>query len=358
MYNAAAPHAIYPSKDANESTPMTNLNAFLFEDDIEMFDLQALNQVVFDDPYSSLETLIHQSSSEHVPVFGDFAAGFTFGKESIPKNFPIFLQMQRNKERMPHLIENETLAFSSGRVDGSGYASAFKPTSTPLTRQRTFDKDEQLQKRRERNKVFARRTRLRKKYMFQSLRSQVMDLYKENLRLKEIIRKRCGEKSRLILHRTNPDVMPSIVASCVEQATMLIQKSDFLLMQALQASQPSFCIANAQLPDCPIVFASEKFIEITGYTASQVLGRNCRFLQGPETDSAAVLKLREGMKEGRDIDVVLLNYNASGECFWNHVLISGVRDADGNVRYFVGIQHIVNKKVDVDKVSNVVDDLE
>ena len=88
-----------------------------------------------------------------------------------------------------------------------------------------------------------------------------------------------------------------MVADCASQATALLEQSDFLLVKALQSSQPSFCVTDPQLPDNPIVYASNTFIELTGYDRSQVLGRNCRFLQGPDTDPDAVAKIRKGIEE-------------------------------------------------------------
>lgn len=91
--------------------------------------------------------------------------------------------------------------------------------------------------------------------------------------------------------------IPSVVADCANQATALLDRSGFLLVKALQSSQPSFCVTDPQLPDNPIVYASDNFIELTGYERRQVLGRNCRFLQGPDTDPEAVAKIRKGIEE-------------------------------------------------------------
>lgn len=88
-----------------------------------------------------------------------------------------------------------------------------------------------------------------------------------------------------------------MVADCASQATALLDQSGYLLVKALQSSQPSFCVTDPQLPDNPIVYASDTFIELTGYDRCQVLGRNCRFLQGPDTDPDAVAKIRKGIEE-------------------------------------------------------------
>ncbi|KAG5176308.1 PAS domain-containing protein, partial [Tribonema minus] len=219
---------------------------------------------------------------------------------------------------------------------------ALPPSSTALTKKRTHNKEEQQQKRRERNRVLAKRTRLRKKFMFQSLQTQVSSLHMENERLKEIVIKRCGDRGPRILADCCRGGLSPVVASCTRQATALLQRSDFLLMKALQTSQPAFCVTDPTLADCPIVYASDGFIALTGYSRAQVLGRNCRFLQGPDTDPDAVGKLRRGIEAGRDTSVFLRNYNASGESFWNFVFVSPLRNAEGKVINYVGIQHPVD----------------
>ena len=72
-------------------------------------------------------------------------------------------------------------------------------------------------------------------------------------------------------------------------------------------------------PDNPIVFVSQGFLELTGYKMDDVLGRNCRFLQGPGTDQRTVDVIRKGISAGDDVAVCLLNYKADGTPFWNQV---------------------------------------
>lgn len=77
---------------------------------------------------------------------------------------------------------------------------------------------------------------------------------------------------------------------------------------------------------------------MTGYTLDQVLGRNCRFLQGPETDPRAVEKIRRSIEDGSDMSVCLLNYRVDGSTFWNQFFIAALRDAAGNITNYVGVQ--------------------
>lgn len=124
-----------------------------------------------------------------------------------------------------------------------------------------------------------------------------------------------------------------------------LMEPDFRLMSALSGSQQNFAISDPSLPDNPIVYVSQGFLELTGYTLDQVLGRNCRFLQGPGTDQSAVDIIRKGVREGVDTSVCLLNYKADGTPFWNQFFVAALRDAENNVVNFVGVQCEVSKAV-------------
>eukprot|EP00959_Pyramimonas_sp_CCMP1952_P086452 1808398-Pyramimonas_sp.AAC.1 len=106
----------------------------------------------------------------------------------------------------------------------------------------------------------------------------------------------------------------------------------------LERIQQNFCISDPALPDNPIVFASDDFLKLTGYTREDVLGRNCRFLQGPGTDPRAVAEIRDAIKSGGECTVRLLNYRKDGRAFWNMFTLAPVFDSSGNVRFYVGVQ--------------------
>jgi PAS domain S-box-containing protein len=108
---------------------------------------------------------------------------------------------------------------------------------------------------------------------------------------------------------------------------------------AFHASHATFLVTNPRLAGNPIIYVSSGFLDLTGYTVDRILGRNCRFLQGPGTDPVAVSRMRESIAQGRDISVTLLNYRQDGSTFWNQILISGIRDAHGEVLYFTGAQN-------------------
>ncbi|XP_022897933.1 phototropin-2-like [Olea europaea var. sylvestris] len=110
------------------------------------------------------------------------------------------------------------------------------------------------------------------------------------------------------------------------------------LATTLERIEKNFVISDPRLPDCPIIFASDSFLQLTEYTREEILGRNCRFLQGPETDQATVSKIRDAIREQREITVQLINYTKSGKKFWNLFHLQPMRDQKGELQYFIGVQ--------------------
>ncbi len=107
---------------------------------------------------------------------------------------------------------------------------------------------------------------------------------------------------------------------------------------ALGAAHEGITISDLGQDDNPIVYANDGFARLTGYGVDEALGRNCRFLQGPDTDPAAVERLRNAVRQGEACTVDILNYRKDGSPFWNRLAITPVRGADGELTHFVGIQ--------------------
>ncbi len=118
------------------------------------------------------------------------------------------------------------------------------------------------------------------------------------------------------------------------------------LTRAIGAAAQSITIVDWQAPDQPLVYVNEAFAALTGYPAEQILGRNCRFLQGPETDPAAVELMRQALTHGREIRTVVRNYRRDGSAFWNEVHLSAVRDQAGRITHYVGYQSDVSERVE------------
>ena len=114
--------------------------------------------------------------------------------------------------------------------------------------------------------------------------------------------------------------------------------------QAMRATRLPMLIADARAPDSPIIFANDAFLDLTGYGRDEIMGRNCRFLQGPDTDPVAIQQLHEAVQGRRDTVVEALNYRKDGSTFWNTIYLSPVWGQDGRVAYFFGAQVDVTEK--------------
>jgi PAS domain S-box-containing protein len=104
-------------------------------------------------------------------------------------------------------------------------------------------------------------------------------------------------------------------------------------------------ICDALAEDAPIVFVNAAFTRITGYSATEAMGRNCRFLQGRDTDHETVEKMRRAVIGGRAATVTIRNYRKDGKTFWNDINISPLRDETGRLIHFVGILQDVTNRI-------------
>jgi len=114
--------------------------------------------------------------------------------------------------------------------------------------------------------------------------------------------------------------------------------------RALAVAAEGIVIADARLPDQPLIYVNEGFERMTGYSVAEVMGRNCRFLQGPGTEQAAMAEIRAALRTGRECLVEILNYRRDGTTFWNRLSITPIRDASGSVTHFIGIQSDVTAR--------------
>jgi PAS domain S-box-containing protein len=108
--------------------------------------------------------------------------------------------------------------------------------------------------------------------------------------------------------------------------------------RALDAAVEGITIADARQPDQPLIYVNKGFERLTGYAVEDVLGRNCRFLQGEGTDPKTVGEIRRAIEQGRECVVEILNYHATGKPFWNRLSITPIRDDGGTVTHFIGVQ--------------------
>lgn len=125
---------------------------------------------------------------------------------------------------------------------------------------------------------------------------------------------------------------------------------DLDLVDGLEMTQQNYCLSDPLLPDNPITFVSQAFLNMTGYHMNEILGKNCRFLQGPETDPYHVNRIRLAIQEGSDCHVCLLNYRKNGKKFYNRLFITALRDTKGRIKNYLGVQCEVSQR-DAEKIN-------
>lgn len=113
---------------------------------------------------------------------------------------------------------------------------------------------------------------------------------------------------------------------------------DLLFQQVMSHSRVALCLSDPMQEDCPIIFVNAAFVELTGYSEDEIIGRNCRFLQGPDTDPEAVYQIRRALAAKEVAAIDILNYRKDGSSFWNALHIGPIYNAKGGVRYFFGTQ--------------------
>jgi len=122
--------------------------------------------------------------------------------------------------------------------------------------------------------------------------------------------------------------------------------SPALLEAAIASSSVGIVIADINLPDKPLIYVNPAFEAITGYSRDEVIGRNCRFLQGPDTDPAQLAEIRRAIANHTSCRVTLKNYRKDGTYFWNELLVSPVFDGTGNLTHFIGVQSDVTGEIE------------
>ena len=110
------------------------------------------------------------------------------------------------------------------------------------------------------------------------------------------------------------------------------------LLAAVANSTEPMALSDARLPDLPLVAVNAAFEALSGYSRLELVGRNCRFLQGPRTDPATRGRIGRCLRAGEGCIEWIVNHRKNGAAFWNLLFISPVFDADGSLRYFIGNQ--------------------
>ena len=191
------------------------------------------------------------------------------------------------------------------------------------------------------------RLRLRSKFFLESLRAVSVQVMNENKVLREVV-KDLGIVS-------DPPDPKLLVGSSLSDRSVLtddadedacnedtctgcaLEKASEGLVGALVGMQTSFLITDPALPDNPIVYATPGVLELTGYTISSILGRNCRIFQGPGTSTKKKLLLKNSILSGMDVNVTLLNYSSTGMPFWNNIFIAPLFNAEREIVNFIAV---------------------
>ncbi len=136
-------------------------------------------------------------------------------------------------------------------------------------------------------------------------------------------------------------------------ATIILQQTDgadpadvdrTVKTRAIDEAPVGFSLTDPSMEDNPLVYVNAAYERLTGYSADDVLGNNCRLLQGPDTDPMAVSAMRAGIEEERPVTVEVKNYRKDGTPFWNEVTIAPVRDETGEPTHYVGFQNEITAR--------------
>ena len=114
--------------------------------------------------------------------------------------------------------------------------------------------------------------------------------------------------------------------------------SGVLFEQAMAQTRMAVCLTDPTREDDPIVFANRAFRELTGYEEEEIIGHNCRFLQGPDTNPKTVAKIRDALRDEEVVVVEILNYRKDGTPFWNALHLGPIYDDQDRLKYFFGSQ--------------------
>ncbi|RTL80394.1 MAG: PAS domain-containing protein [Hyphomicrobiales bacterium] len=118
-----------------------------------------------------------------------------------------------------------------------------------------------------------------------------------------------------------------------------------VLTQILDSCVNGVTLSDPDLEDSPIVYANKAFEDICGYPQEEIIGRNCRFLQGADRSQPELDRLRAAIKKGEPVEVTLRNYRRNGELFFNRLVVKPLFDDRGNVVYFLGVQYDITDQV-------------
>ncbi|MCA1772932.1 MAG: PAS domain-containing protein [Halomonas sp.] len=130
-----------------------------------------------------------------------------------------------------------------------------------------------------------------------------------------------------------------------------------VLSQILDTCVNGVTLSDPDQPDSPIIYANAIFEQLTGYSQEEILGRNCRFLQGEDRDQPELDKIRAALEVHDSVEVTLRNYRKDGTLFHNRLMIQPLHDPSGHLIYYLGVQYdvseLVNARAEIDRLENM-----
>ncbi|NOT86029.1 MAG: PAS domain-containing protein [Methylococcaceae bacterium] len=134
--------------------------------------------------------------------------------------------------------------------------------------------------------------------------------------------------------------------------SFIVEKDNGLIPQILSAILDEcvngVTLSDPDLEDTPIIYANKAFEKLTGYTQAEIIGRNCRFLQGEDREQVARYEIRSALDNHQNVEVTLRNYRKNGELFHNHLKITQLLDRKGRLIYYLGVQYDISYKVNAE----------
>ena len=122
-----------------------------------------------------------------------------------------------------------------------------------------------------------------------------------------------------------------------------------VLTQILDSCVNGVTLTDPDIEDAPIVYANKAFEDMCGYPKEEIVGRNCRFLQGDDRNQPEIDRLRVAIKKGEPIEVTLRNYRKDGELFYNRLDVKPLLDGRGNLVYYLGVQYDITDQINAKK---------
>lgn len=154
---------------------------------------------------------------------------------------------------------------------------------------------------------------------------------------------------RVLPYRSG-DTTEGLVLTLIDITSLTSAEAEIHLQKlAIESAVNGIIITDPSQKDNPIVYANQGFLDLTGFERDEVVGRNCRFLQCEDTDQEAVAKIRLLLDDGQPVRMTLLNQRKNGTHFWNDLSITPVRNPDGEILNFVGVQHDVTAQSEAQK---------